>query len=262
MLDTPCHIVSDLHLGVAPAATERLFERYLERVGASARTLIVNGDLFDFWFEWKTVIPRRGFRVLAALAAVRESGVRLVWIAGNHDCWGGEVLRDDVGAEYHLAAWSGTIGRWRARVEHGDGLRGAADRRYRAIRPVMRSPTAMRLFRGLHPDVATRIATGSSQASRTYSARDAGRGLRAVGAAHLAADRTLDLLVYGHSHVASLERTPTGGVLANAGSWLDAPTFLAVGEDRIELRRWRDGSAEGDRLDALDRRAEEAPADA
>ena len=73
----------------------------------------------------------------------------------------------------------------------------------------------------------------------------------------LAARTDLELLIYGHSHVPALMRVPSGGVYANAGSWLDAPTFLRATAERIELRRW-DGSAEGLHLDSLDRAAEKA----
>ena len=115
----------------------------------------------------------------------------------------------------------------------------------------------MRAFRWLHPDWGTRLARGSSTASRTYRARDAGAGLRAVAHATLEAKPELELLVFGHSHVPILERTARGSVYANAGSWLDAPTYLVVTEQRIELRCWAE-SAEGDRLDAIDRRPEKA----
>ena len=115
----------------------------------------------------------------------------------------------------------------------------------------------MRAFRWLHPDWGTRLARGSSTASRTYRARDAGAGLRSVAHATLEADPALDLLVFGHSHVPALERTPRGSVYANAGSWLDAPTYLVVTPERIELRSWND-SAEGHRLDAIDRRPKKA----
>jgi UDP-2,3-diacylglucosamine pyrophosphatase LpxH len=142
-------------------------------------------------------------------------------------------------------------------VEHGDGLRGREDRGYRAIRPVLRHPLSKAAFRLLPVDAASRLATGSSQASRTYRPRDDGLGIRRAGIARLSADPALELFVLGHSHVAALERAPTGGVYANAGSWLDAPTYLRVTPDEIALCRW-DGSAEGDRLDALERGAEEA----
>jgi UDP-2,3-diacylglucosamine hydrolase len=117
----------------------------------------------------------------------------------------------------------------------------------------MRNRLAIRAFRALHPDWASRLAHGSSASSREYRARDEGRGLRAIALAELERDRSIELLVYGHSHVAALERAPGGGVFANAGSWLDAPTFLRITPERIELLEWRDDSAEGHRLDAIDR---------
>lgn len=244
--------MSDLHLGVASTAIERSFESYLSAITGNVNTLVINGDLFDFWFEWKTVIPRRGFRTLAALAALRESGTEILYIAGNHDCWGGDVLRNDVGVEYRVGPWEGSIGPWRVRVEHGDGLREIEDRRYRMVRPIMRSPAAIWLFRRLHPDWATRLATGSSNASRTYAARDGGAGLRAIGHARLASEPDLDVVVYGHSHVATLERVGNRQIFANAGSWLDAPTYVEITDHSIEMLRWN-GSAERDSLYVIDR---------
>jgi len=254
VLNTPCHIVSDLHLGVASADVERSFEGYLAGITGKIPALIINGDLFDFWFEWKTVIPRRGFRTLAALAALRDSGTEILYIAGNHDCWGGDVLREDVGVEYHAGPWEGSIGPWRVRVEHGDGLREVEDRKYRMVRPIMRSPLAIGMFRRLHPDWATRLASGSSNASRTYSARDGGEGLRAIGHARLESEPELDVAVYGHSHVAALERVGARQVFANAGSWLDAPTYIEITDSSIELLRWN-GSTERESLHVIDRGA-------
>jgi UDP-2,3-diacylglucosamine hydrolase len=256
VLDAPCYIISDVHLGHAPPTVERALLGFLRSLPGRAGSLLINGDLFEFWFEWKTVVPRSGVRALAALMDQRDAGVPMTMIAGNHDCWGGEVLRD-AGVEFTTGPWRGQLGGWSARVEHGDGLRDKEDRGYRALRRVLRNPLAIRAFRALHPDWATRLAMGSSQTSRTYQPRDAGRGLRAVAAAALAADSALELLVYGHSHVPALERTTRGGVYANAGSWLDAPTYLVVTPQRIALREWR-GSPEGADLDALDRLAEKA----
>ena len=162
-----------------------------------------------------------------------------------------------MGIDFHVGAWTGDLGGWQARVEHGDGLRDREDRRYRMLRRVLRNPLAIRTFRWLHPDWATALAGGSSHASRSYAARDGGAGLRAVAEQRLAADRSTELMVFGHSHVAALERMASGGVYANAGSWLDAPTYLRVVPERIELRRW-DGSAEGMALHVIDRAAEKA----
>lgn len=252
MLNAPCYIVSDAHLGVASPAIERSFVGFLRGLAGEARSLVINGDLFDFWFEWKTVIPRKSFRALAALAELSDAGVEILWIAGNHDCWGGEILREDVGVSYMVGPWEGTIAGWKARIEHGDGLRDREDRGYRIIRPIMRHPLAIRAFRMLHPDWATGLAQGSSNASRTYRARDEGRGLRGIATRQLMTSKGLDLLVYGHSHVAALEMTEAGGVFANAGSWLDAPTFLRVTDEAIELIEWN-GSAQGKCLDSVNR---------
>ena len=252
MLNAPCYIVSDAHLGVASAQIERSFVSFLRGLAGEARSLIINGDLFDFWFEWKTVIPRHSFRALAALADLKDAGVDILWVAGNHDCWGGEVLREDVGVSYSVGPWEGAIAGWRVRIEHGDGLRDREDRGYRMIRPVMRHPLAIKAFRMLHPDWASKLARGSSNASRSYRARDEGRGLRDYAKQQLENAKDLDLLVYGHSHVAALERMDNGGVFGNAGSWLGAPTFLMLTDETIELREW-DGSAQGKCLNSINR---------
>lgn len=240
VLPAPCYLISDAHLGVTPPDVERRLLGFLDHLEGRAPALVVNGDLFDFWFEWRTVIPRSGFRVVAALARLQERGTRVLWIAGNHDCWGGDVLRRDAGVEYHVGPWLGEIAGWRARIDHGDGLRGAEDRGYRRLRTVLRHPWAVRAFRLLHPDFGTRVALGSSHASRTYRARDGGEGLRVVARRDLAASPDLDLLVFGHSHVATLERMPGGGVYANSGGWMDDATFLRVDTADVQLLRWRD----------------------
>jgi UDP-2,3-diacylglucosamine hydrolase len=253
-LPAPTYVISDIHLGHAPAEVERALLQFLRTLPGRAGSLMINGDLFEFWFEWKRVVPRSGVRALAALLDLRDAAVPVTRVAGNHDCWGGDVLRD-AGVDFLDGPWTGTLGGWRARVEHGDGLREKEDRGYRALRRVLRNRLAIRAFRSLHPDWATRLAVGSSQASRTYQPRDAGRGLREVARATLAADATLELLIYGHSHVAALERMPAGNVYANAGSWLDAPTYLVVSPSRVALREWS-GSTDGPDLHALDRVAE------
>lgn len=239
-LPAPCFVLSDAHLGVTPPAVERALLGFLGYARAEAGSVVVNGDLFDFWFEWRTVVPRAGFRVLAALAAIRDAGIPVLWIAGNHDCWGGSVLSEDAGISYQAGPWTGVAGGWQTRFEHGDGLRDVEDRRYRLLRRVLRHPWSIRAFRWIHPDLGTRIALGSSHASRTYRARDGGEGLRQVARRELAT-AGVDLLVYGHSHVPHLERMG-GGVYGNAGTWMDDTTYLTIREDAVRLHRWAPGS--------------------
>jgi UDP-2,3-diacylglucosamine hydrolase len=239
VLPSPIYIISDAHLGVGDREAEGLLLAFLREIRRDAKTLVINGDLFEFWFEWKRVIPKAGYRVLAAIADLADAGVRIVWIAGNHDCWGGEFLRAEVGVEYLMGPWRGRLAGWDAHVEHGDGLRDEEDRKYRALRRVLRHPLSIGAFRWLHPDLGTRLALGSSHASRTYRAKDGGSGLLKVAMRTLASDPSLQLLVYGHSHVPVVERADTGAVYANPGTWLGDSTFLRVTDDGVELRRFR-----------------------
>jgi UDP-2,3-diacylglucosamine hydrolase len=237
-------VISDAHLGVTPPEVERRLRRYLRDLDGQARSLVVNGDLFDFWFGWRRVMPRTGYRVLATLADLRERGLPILWLGGNHDCWGGDVLRQEVGVDYHLGDWHGRIGSWRTRISHGDGLRDKEDRGYRALRAVLRNPWAIRAFRWVHPDLATRLALGSSRASRNYRARDRGEGLRQVAMRDLRSAADLDLLIFAHSHVPALERVPGAGVFANAGTWMDDTTYLRIDQEQVALLRWSERGAD------------------
>lgn len=257
MLPSPCFIFSDAHLGFAPGDVDQATLQFLRSLRGRAGSLVINGDLFEFWFEWKRVIPRPAFRILAALADLREAGMPVVMLAGNHDCWGGDVLRNEVGIEYRLDAFIGDAAGWTAHIEHGDGLRVVEDAWYRRLRSVLRHPLAARAFRWLPADAASGLAYGSSSASRVHSAADEGAGLRQVAFDMLATRPDLDLVAYGHSHVPELTRSPGGGVYANSGPWYDQRTYLVLDPERIVLRRWT-GSAEGTDLDTLDRAPEKA----
>ena len=143
ILASPCYVFSDAHIGATHADVELRVLQFLESLHGKAASLVINGDLLDFWFEWRHVVPRAGYRVVAALSSLAMTGVPVVWIAGNHDCWGAEVVRE-AGIHYVEGAWRGTIAGWRTHIEHGDGLRGAEDRGYRALRRVLRNSWAIR----------------------------------------------------------------------------------------------------------------------
>ena len=238
MLPAPCYVLSDAHLGAAPADAEASLLGFLRAFPADGRALVINGDLFDFWFEWRHAVPRAGVRVLGELARLQDAGVRILWIAGNHDCWGGEVLRRDLGLDYHVGPWRGDIGGWDTLIEHGDGLREREDAPYRRLRAVLRHPLCVRLFRALHPDLGTWIALRSSHTSRNMRPRDGGEGLRHVAAARLApVGSAPTLCVFGHSHVPALERFGDG-VYANPGAWMDAPQFVRISAEAVERGVW------------------------
>jgi UDP-2,3-diacylglucosamine hydrolase len=241
VLPALAYVISDAHLGFAPREAEQSLLAFLRHLRGRAGALVINGDLFEFWFEWRHVMPRRAFRVLAALSDLRESGVPVLMIAGNHDCWGGDILRDDVALDYRFGPWDGDLGGWRTHIDHGDGLRVVEDRKYRMLRSVLRSPISIALFRWLHPDTGAAIAARSSNTSRNYQPRDGGTGLRRVAQERLDGKDAPELVLFAHSHVATLERLGAG-VYGNAGAWMDTPSFLRVSAEKIDLCQWTAGA--------------------
>ena len=256
MTTPPWYILSDCHVGAAPAETTNALVHFLRRLRGESGALILNGDILDFWFEWRRSIPAFALPVLGALGELRASGMPVTWIAGNHDCWGGAVLRDTLGITYLTTPLRQTMGQWDVEIEHGDGLRGKADAGYLRIRPILRHPLSVWAFKLVHPDFGTRLALGTSEASRVHSAADNGLGLRDVALERIAQDGGPSLVVFGHSHVAGLTRAPNGGVYANPGGWGQVPRFLKLTADRIDLFEIT-SSGEDRRLDSVERRTDE-----
>lgn len=231
--------------------------RFLRRLRGEPGSLVLNGDILDFWFEWRRSMPSFALPVLSALTELRAEGMPITWIAGNHDCWGGDILREIVGVTYQTTPLRVRVGDWDLEVEHGDGLRGEADRGYLRVRPILRHRLSMWAFRLVHPDLGTRLALGTSEASRVHSAEDNGIGLRDVALGRIATHGGPTAVVFGHSHVAGLTRAPNGGVYANPGGWGETPRYLKVTERHIELLEFN-ASGEDRRLDMVECRSDEA----
>jgi UDP-2,3-diacylglucosamine hydrolase len=245
MSDQPFLIVSDIHLGSVPAETERRFRRFLRFAADSASGLLINGDLFDFWFEYRTVIPSKHYRVLAALADVVEAGVPVSFLGGNHDAWVGGFLRDEVGIELLEGPVEMTLAGRRALVAHGDGV-GEGDWGYRLLKRVIRSRLTIGAFRQLHPDWGARIAdrvsrtedrieTGAGEAGRSRAAF-----IRAWAEEELRRRPELELVVAGHCHVPEVTELAPGRFYANSGDWIRNSTYLVLAPEGgpPELRSW------------------------
>ena len=243
----PVHVVSDIHLGAVPAETERAFRRFLAHVAESASLLLVNGDLFDFWFEYRHVILAEHYRVLAKLRDVVEAGVPVVFVGGNHDAWAGAFLRDTVGVEVLQGPVEMVLGGRRTLVAHGDGV-GRGDFRYRALKRLIRNPLTVGAFRALHPDLGRRVALLASTTEHKAASgdRDAKQGRAAFIAAWaeetLLADPSLDLVLAGHAHLATRTEVAPGRFYVNSGDWLDTFDYVVLPVDGSppELRIWEE----------------------
>src|SRR5712692_7986194 len=115
-------VVSDAHLGHAPPSVAAAFGRFLAAVPSLGQHLVINGDLFDFWFEYRRVISREAFPTLVALAELRKEGVALTVTGGNHDRWGGGFWSAELGAPFHANPVEIRLAGLRTFLAHGDGL--------------------------------------------------------------------------------------------------------------------------------------------
>jgi UDP-2,3-diacylglucosamine hydrolase len=228
------YIVSDLHLGAVPEATERAFIAFLRTIAPTAKSLLINGDLFDFWFEWGDVIPSEHYRVLAAIADLVDAGIRVTMLGGNHDAWGGRFLREHVGIVLHDGVVRTEFGGKPALVAHGDGL-GKGDIKYRMLKKVLRSKVAVWGFRAIHPEIGMRIARRVSSTDEKLH-RDHSSSTRAEFLEHwareqLAADASLGFVLCGHSHVPVLMEISPGRYYINSGDWIKHRTYVTVDAD-------------------------------
>lgn len=235
-------IASDVHLGAVPSDTERRFVGFLEHVGAEGESLLLNGDIFDFWFEYGSVIPGRHLRVLGALAALADAGIGVTFVGGNHDAWGGNYLEGELGLRVVEGPALVELAGRPALVAHGDGL-GTGDRAYRILRAVIRSRPAIWAFRALHPELGVRLASAvSSTESRiepdaAYTSRRSD-ALFEWARERLAERPELAWVVCGHAHAPRLEEVEPGRWYANAGDWLTNDSYVRIDDGRPRLLRW------------------------
>jgi UDP-2,3-diacylglucosamine hydrolase len=228
--------IADVHLKVNDSGkvTREAFVQFLRSIDpAECERIILLGDLFDFWFEYKQVIFSGYFEVLAAFRDLELAGVQLHLICGNHDFWAGRFLREHLHICIHPNDYHFTLGDQRILCVHGDGIN-PQDRSYRIYKKIARHPWVVGAFSLLHPDWAMRLAQGVSHSSRTMLAPDdpaeSGevRALRTYAEEELSKG-TADVIICGHSHFPEEKHfpSPTGsGFYFNAGDWLEKRTYL------------------------------------
>lgn len=237
----PSYFISDVHLGLGSKEKEKAKEdqllAFLRSIQASTENLIIVGDLFDFWFEYATVIPKGFHRTLAALQAFTDRSIPVHYLAGNHDFWMGDFFQAELGIQVHPDPLSLRIGGKKVYLHHGDGL-ASKDIGYRLIKPVLRNRFAISLYRWLHPDLGVRLARGSSRTSREYTAsKDYGEEEGMIAFAKEKIREGNDMVVMGHRHV-SLRLELEGGVYVNLGDWITHHTYAELADGALTLRVW------------------------
>ena len=238
----PVVVVGDAHLGSADARDEQAFHDFLTAVPSLARRLIIMGDLFDFWFEYRAVIPRRPFRTLARLAALVDAGVRVDFFGGNHDRWGGSFWDRDLGIPFHAGAAELELAGRKAWVVHGDGL---TETRLggRLIHRITRHPLTVGTFRLLPPNpgfwLADHLSGNLAEANRTEEAIGrAAAAQEAYACAVLDRRPELGLVIMAHTHRRRLVEYRPGRFYLNAGQWMVDRHYALVTESAITLMTW------------------------
>jgi UDP-2,3-diacylglucosamine hydrolase len=232
-------IVSDAHLGAASPATEDALLSFLDAVPDMGDCLLVNGDLFDFWFSYSRVIPRRHFHVVASLGRLARR-MPVLMVGGNHDRWGGDFWKRDLGLRFDSQRLTFQIGRLRVVAIHGDGLI-EPGRRAALLHRLIHHPATAAVFRKLHPEFGLRLVDALSPHLGDHTMDDrkltlAAERQREWAERLLANEPDVGMVVMGHTHRAVIARTPTGATYLNPGAWFDGFRYAVAGESDAELR--------------------------
>ena len=219
------YFIADTHLGLDyknPEAREKAFAGFLKNLPPQTSQVFLLGDIFDFWYEYKNVIPRRFTRTLGALADLADRGVKISFMNGNHDIWTYSYF-EQLGMHRFEQPYYVTLDGKDFCLGHGD-LLGGAKRGYKLMIKVFHNRAAQWLFSLLHPWMAYRFGLGWSNSNRRkhkpYHFRGAEEPLYRFAEA-AARDRHVDYFVFGHYHDAVDLTLPGGERLFVLKDWMD-----------------------------------------
>jgi len=244
-MKTPVYFISDIHLKLSLDNNEkkrrnklyRLFDQIMETGGSC----FFMGDLFDFYFEYPDLIPKSYFDFFEKTKVLKENGITLYFLAGNHDYWVGDHITNDIMDEVYLDDKQIEINGKKFFLTHGDGLL-SWDHGYRLLKKVIRSKAFIWLFHWLHPTIGYRIAGMISRSGKkdTHGEdfnEDVRVELQKVAKEHF--DNGYDFMISGHYHLGEMFLIEKGKLVV-LGDWFHRPSYAVFNGEDLELRHLED----------------------
>lgn len=223
------YFVSDCHFGIpdyqSSLVREKKFIDWLEMIRADASEIYILGDLFDFWFEYKTVIPKGYTRLLGKLAELTDSGIKIHLFTGNHDMWMFGYFPQELGIDIIRKPLVKELNGLKVMIGHGDGL-GPGDHGYKLIKRIFANKICQWLYARLHPNFAIGLGLHFSRRSRLargendliYKGEDGERQI--IFAKEKIKTEHFDLFVFGHRHLPLDLKIAENTRYINLGDWL------------------------------------------
>jgi len=244
------YFISDCHFGVPTheksLERERLFILWLDEVKKDAQEIYIMGDLFEFWYEYKTVIQKGYVRLLGKLAEITDSGIPIYFFRGNHDVWAFDYLAKEINIKIFPDTLIKEFNSKIFFLGHGDGL-GKGDNGYKFIKKVFRNSINQWLFRWLHPDVGTAMGLFWSNKSRIANENT---GLEKVNQAGL--DRLtgycqqilqknpeIDYFIFGHIHQPKVIDLNGKASYFSIGDWINHYSYLVFDGEKLEHKYFK-----------------------
>jgi UDP-2,3-diacylglucosamine hydrolase len=245
------YFASDLHLGTPDERSsferEKLFVKWLDEIKGDAAEIFIIGDIFDFWHEYKTVIPKGFVRLQGKLAEVADSGIPVHVFTGNHDLWMFGYFEKELGAKVYKQPVTREFSGKKFFIGHGDGL-GPGDHGYKFIKRVFSNPVCQFLFRWLHPDLGIRLAGYLSKKSR-YSNNGQHELEKFYGedkewlvqfCRETLKREHFDYFVFGHRHLPLDIQLNKKSRYINTGDWLDYFSYAVFDGEKTELKYFKE----------------------